>query len=50
MTDPDKPTEKEILVEKLDTLLNKVTRLEFAILCVIILMFILFTLTLLLLR
>ena len=48
MADLDNPTEKDILIEKMDALLTKVSRLEFAILFVIILMFILFTLTLLL--
>ena len=50
MTDLDHPAKKEILVEKLDTLLTKVTRLEYAILSVIILMFSLFTITLVILR
>jgi hypothetical protein len=36
MNDLDNPVEKKILVEKLDTLLTKVTRLEFALLFVII--------------
>ena len=50
MADVANLMENDVLVKKLDNLLTKVTRLEFAILFVIILMFSLFTLTLVILR